>query len=190
MIWILQVLFSPLPTPALFTLIALGALTFLWVLSRPKPVLPPVDLNKQSVGIEVMLILLVGMDYFWQTCSKYQSILTLDISGNSHFCYTQPSLLCNSAVLCIEGKSYDTKRKRQKLLPTGLGVLFTRSPWLSLTFFLYYKCFLFVSWLMIDQDGRLHVTMQVVALNVSQGLFSNLQLNINLGNLENSSAYE
>uniref|UniRef100_A0A8C3LAY0 Arachidonate--CoA ligase n=1 Tax=Chrysolophus pictus TaxID=9089 RepID=A0A8C3LAY0_CHRPC len=52
MIWILQVLFSPLPTPALFTLIAFGALTFLWVLSRPKPVLPPVDLNKQSVGIE------------------------------------------------------------------------------------------------------------------------------------------
>ncbi|OXB82355.1 UNVERIFIED_CONTAM: hypothetical protein H355_009280 [Colinus virginianus] len=52
MIWILQVLFSPLPTPALFTLIALGALIFLWVISRPKPVLPPVDLNKQSVGIE------------------------------------------------------------------------------------------------------------------------------------------
>uniref|UniRef100_A0A8C3LHR7 Long-chain-fatty-acid--CoA ligase n=1 Tax=Chrysolophus pictus TaxID=9089 RepID=A0A8C3LHR7_CHRPC len=47
-----DVLFSPLPTPALFTLIAFGALTFLWVLSRPKPVLPPVDLNKQSVGIE------------------------------------------------------------------------------------------------------------------------------------------
>ncbi|XP_046776291.1 long-chain-fatty-acid--CoA ligase 5 isoform X1 [Gallus gallus] len=52
MIWILQVLFSPLPTPALFTLIAFGALIFLWVVSRPKPVLPPVDLNKQSVGIE------------------------------------------------------------------------------------------------------------------------------------------
>uniref|UniRef100_A0A8C9FMH7 Long-chain-fatty-acid--CoA ligase n=1 Tax=Pavo cristatus TaxID=9049 RepID=A0A8C9FMH7_PAVCR len=52
MIWILQVLFSPLPTPALFTLIAFGALIFLWVISRPKPVLPPVDLNKQSVGIE------------------------------------------------------------------------------------------------------------------------------------------
>ncbi|NXJ08442.1 ACSL5 ligase, partial [Odontophorus gujanensis] len=52
MIWILQVLFSPLPTPALFTLIAFGALIFLWVITRPKPVLPPVDLNKQSVGIE------------------------------------------------------------------------------------------------------------------------------------------
>ncbi|NXX51006.1 ACSL5 ligase, partial [Tricholaema leucomelas] len=52
MIWILQVLFSPLPTPALISLIAFGAGIFLWVISRPKPVLPPVDLNKQSVGIE------------------------------------------------------------------------------------------------------------------------------------------
>ncbi|XP_054238572.1 long-chain-fatty-acid--CoA ligase 5 [Indicator indicator] len=52
MIWILQVLFSPLPTPALISLIAFGAGIILWVISRPKPVLPPVDLNKQSVGIE------------------------------------------------------------------------------------------------------------------------------------------
>ncbi|KFV92532.1 PREDICTED: long-chain-fatty-acid--CoA ligase 5 isoform X1 [Fulmarus glacialis] len=52
MIWILQVLFSPLPTPALISLIVFGAGIFLWVISRPKPVLPPVDLNKQSVGIE------------------------------------------------------------------------------------------------------------------------------------------
>ncbi|NWH58722.1 ACSL5 ligase, partial [Geococcyx californianus] len=52
MIWILQVLFSPLPTPALISLIAFGACIFLWVISRPKPVLPPVDLNKQSIGIE------------------------------------------------------------------------------------------------------------------------------------------
>ncbi|NXW73875.1 long-chain-fatty-acid--CoA ligase 5 [Hirundo rustica] len=52
MIWILQVLFSPLPTPALISLITFGALIFLWVISRPKPLLPPVDLNKQSIGIE------------------------------------------------------------------------------------------------------------------------------------------
>ncbi|NXW03171.1 ACSL5 ligase, partial [Fregetta grallaria] len=52
MIWILQVLFSPLPTPALISLIVFGAVIFLWVISRPKPVLPPVDLNKQSIGIE------------------------------------------------------------------------------------------------------------------------------------------
>ncbi|XP_009568875.2 long-chain-fatty-acid--CoA ligase 5 [Cuculus canorus] len=52
MIWILQVLFSPLPTPALISLIAFGAGIFLWLISRPKPVWPPVDLNKQSVGIE------------------------------------------------------------------------------------------------------------------------------------------
>uniref|UniRef100_A0A8C0V7C3 Arachidonate--CoA ligase n=1 Tax=Cyanistes caeruleus TaxID=156563 RepID=A0A8C0V7C3_CYACU len=52
MIWILQVLFSPLPTPALISLITFGAVIFLWVISRPKPLLPPVDLNKQSIGIE------------------------------------------------------------------------------------------------------------------------------------------
>ncbi|XP_066047023.1 long-chain-fatty-acid--CoA ligase 5 [Chamaea fasciata] len=52
MIWILQVLFSPLPTPALISLIAFGSVLFLWVISRPKPLLPPVDLNKQSIGIE------------------------------------------------------------------------------------------------------------------------------------------
>ncbi|NXH88360.1 ACSL5 ligase, partial [Edolisoma coerulescens] len=52
MVWILQVLFSPLPTPALISLIAFGAVVFLWVISRPKPLLPPVDLNKQSIGIE------------------------------------------------------------------------------------------------------------------------------------------
>ncbi|NWU50833.1 ACSL5 ligase, partial [Dromas ardeola] len=52
MIWILQVLFSPLPTPALISLIVFGVGIFLWVISRPKPVLPPVDLNKQSIGVE------------------------------------------------------------------------------------------------------------------------------------------
>ncbi|NXY71129.1 ACSL5 ligase, partial [Glareola pratincola] len=52
MIWILQVLFSPLPTPALISLIVFGVGIFLWVISRPKPLLPPVDLNKQSVGVE------------------------------------------------------------------------------------------------------------------------------------------
>ncbi|NXN21452.1 ACSL5 ligase, partial [Nycticryphes semicollaris] len=52
MIWILQVLFSPLPTPALISLIVFGVGVFLWVISRPKPVLPPVDLNKQSIGVE------------------------------------------------------------------------------------------------------------------------------------------
>uniref|UniRef100_A0A8C3K2C0 Long-chain-fatty-acid--CoA ligase n=1 Tax=Calidris pygmaea TaxID=425635 RepID=A0A8C3K2C0_9CHAR len=55
-----EILFSPLPTPALISLIVFGAGIFLWVISRPKPVLPPVDLNKQSVGVEVILTLLVG----------------------------------------------------------------------------------------------------------------------------------
>ncbi|XP_060097656.1 long-chain-fatty-acid--CoA ligase 5 isoform X2 [Heteronotia binoei] len=52
MIWILQFLFSPLPTPALIGLVTFGASVFLWVISKPKPVAPPVPLNKQSVGTE------------------------------------------------------------------------------------------------------------------------------------------
>uniref|UniRef100_A0A8D0C273 Long-chain-fatty-acid--CoA ligase n=1 Tax=Salvator merianae TaxID=96440 RepID=A0A8D0C273_SALMN len=52
MIWILQLLFTPLPTPALIGLVTFGTTVFLWLITKPKPVLPPVDLNKQSVGIE------------------------------------------------------------------------------------------------------------------------------------------
>ncbi|XP_077205840.1 long-chain-fatty-acid--CoA ligase 5 [Paroedura picta] len=52
MIWILQFLFTPLPTPALIGLVTFGASVFLWVISKPKPVAPPVSLNKQSVGTE------------------------------------------------------------------------------------------------------------------------------------------
>nr|XP_006135061.1 long-chain-fatty-acid--CoA ligase 5 [Pelodiscus sinensis] len=52
MIWILQVLFSPLPTPALIGLFILGAIVILWVITRPKAITPPIDLDKQSVGIQ------------------------------------------------------------------------------------------------------------------------------------------
>ncbi|XP_003223478.1 long-chain-fatty-acid--CoA ligase 5 [Anolis carolinensis] len=52
MIWILQMLFSPLPTPALIGLITFGTTVFLWLITKPKPVAPPVDLNKQSIGTE------------------------------------------------------------------------------------------------------------------------------------------
>nr|XP_060624391.1 long-chain-fatty-acid--CoA ligase 5-like [Anolis sagrei ordinatus]XP_060624392.1 long-chain-fatty-acid--CoA ligase 5-like [Anolis sagrei ordinatus]XP_060624393.1 long-chain-fatty-acid--CoA ligase 5-like [Anolis sagrei ordinatus] len=52
MIWILQLLFSPLPTPALIGLITFGTTVFLWLITKPKPISPPVDLNKQSIGTE------------------------------------------------------------------------------------------------------------------------------------------
>ncbi|EMP39048.1 Long-chain-fatty-acid--CoA ligase 5, partial [Chelonia mydas] len=45
-------LFSPLPTPALIGLITLGATIFLWVITRPKTITPPIDLNNQSIGIQ------------------------------------------------------------------------------------------------------------------------------------------
>lgn len=53
MLFIFNFLFSPLPTPALICILTFGAVIFLWLVNRPQPALPHVDLNKQSVGIEV-----------------------------------------------------------------------------------------------------------------------------------------
>ncbi|XP_032736007.1 long-chain-fatty-acid--CoA ligase 5 isoform X1 [Lontra canadensis] len=52
MLFIFNFLFSPLPTPALVCILTFGVAIFLWLVSRPQPVLPLVDLNNQSVGIE------------------------------------------------------------------------------------------------------------------------------------------
>ncbi|XP_035883183.1 long-chain-fatty-acid--CoA ligase 5 isoform X2 [Phyllostomus discolor] len=52
MLFIFNFLFSPLPTPALICLLTFGAAIFLWLINRPYPVLPTVDLDNQSVGIE------------------------------------------------------------------------------------------------------------------------------------------
>ncbi|XP_068112669.1 long-chain-fatty-acid--CoA ligase 5 [Hyperolius riggenbachi] len=45
-------LFTPLPTPIIVALIAIGISAFIYVLSKPKSVYPPIDLNKQSIGTE------------------------------------------------------------------------------------------------------------------------------------------
>ncbi|XP_039632432.1 long-chain-fatty-acid--CoA ligase 5 isoform X1 [Polypterus senegalus] len=47
---LLQFFFTPLPTPAIVALFSFGALVLLWLLTQPKPVRPPVDLQRQSVG--------------------------------------------------------------------------------------------------------------------------------------------
>lgn len=52
MLFIFNFLFSPLPTPALICLLTFGAAVFLWLINRPHPTLPAVDLDNQSVGIE------------------------------------------------------------------------------------------------------------------------------------------
>ncbi|XP_078202617.1 long-chain-fatty-acid--CoA ligase 5 isoform X2 [Callithrix jacchus] len=52
MLFIFNFLFSPLPTPALICILTFGAAIFLWLITRPQPILPLLDLNKQSVGIE------------------------------------------------------------------------------------------------------------------------------------------
>ncbi|EFB23331.1 hypothetical protein PANDA_001417, partial [Ailuropoda melanoleuca] len=52
MLFIFNFLFSPLPTPALVCILTFGVAIFLWLINRPQPVLPFVDLNNQSVGME------------------------------------------------------------------------------------------------------------------------------------------
>lgn len=52
MIGILEFLFSPLPTPGLIGIFTIGITTFLWVVTRPKPVRSPIDLNKQTIGTQ------------------------------------------------------------------------------------------------------------------------------------------
>ncbi|XP_053439673.1 long-chain-fatty-acid--CoA ligase 5 [Nycticebus coucang] len=52
MLFIFNFLFSPLPTPALICILTFGAAIFLWLINRPQPALPLIDLNNQSVGIE------------------------------------------------------------------------------------------------------------------------------------------
>ncbi|XP_058154404.1 long-chain-fatty-acid--CoA ligase 5 [Dasypus novemcinctus] len=52
MLFIFNFLFSPLPTPALIFILTFGTAIFLWLINKPQPVPPPVDLDHQSVGIE------------------------------------------------------------------------------------------------------------------------------------------
>lgn len=51
--FIFQILFSPLPTSAIISLLALAAATLFYLNSRPSPMRSPVDLLCQTVGIKV-----------------------------------------------------------------------------------------------------------------------------------------
>lgn len=51
--FLFEFLFSPLPTSALVFLFGLGAVALTYLNSMPKPLRPPVDLNRQTVGIAV-----------------------------------------------------------------------------------------------------------------------------------------
>nr|XP_046233496.1 long-chain-fatty-acid--CoA ligase 5 [Scatophagus argus]XP_046233498.1 long-chain-fatty-acid--CoA ligase 5 [Scatophagus argus] len=50
--FLFQLLFSPLPTSAIISLLALAAATLFYLNTRPSPVRSPIDLNHQSVGIK------------------------------------------------------------------------------------------------------------------------------------------
>ncbi|KAK9530069.1 hypothetical protein VZT92_011602 [Zoarces viviparus] len=49
---LLELLFSPLPLPAIFTLFAVAAATLLYLNTRPNPLRTAVDLNSQTLGIK------------------------------------------------------------------------------------------------------------------------------------------
>ncbi|CAN9508741.1 unnamed protein product [Ophioblennius macclurei] len=49
---LLQWLFSPLPTPVVFSLLALAAVTLYLLNTRPSPLRSPADLQRQSLGIK------------------------------------------------------------------------------------------------------------------------------------------
>lgn len=51
-----QVLFSPLPTPAIVSLFALAAAVLFYLNTRPCPIHTPVDLKHQTVGIKVRTV--------------------------------------------------------------------------------------------------------------------------------------
>uniref|UniRef100_A0A3P9JXU4 Long-chain-fatty-acid--CoA ligase n=1 Tax=Oryzias latipes TaxID=8090 RepID=A0A3P9JXU4_ORYLA len=50
--FIFHLLFSPLPIPIIFSLIALGVVTLFYLSSRPNPISSPADLHCQTVGIK------------------------------------------------------------------------------------------------------------------------------------------
>ncbi|XP_028991187.1 long-chain-fatty-acid--CoA ligase 5 [Betta splendens] len=50
--FVLHVLFSPLPTPAVISLLAVAAATLFYLNTRPSPVRSPIDLQRQSLGIK------------------------------------------------------------------------------------------------------------------------------------------
>ncbi|KAM8923821.1 long-chain-fatty-acid--CoA ligase 5 [Pelodytes ibericus] len=52
MLCCLSFLLTPLSTPVLVALFTVGISAFIYVLTKPKPVYPPIDLNKQSVGTQ------------------------------------------------------------------------------------------------------------------------------------------
>ncbi|KAM4714933.1 long-chain-fatty-acid--CoA ligase 5 [Anableps anableps] len=49
---IFQLLFSPLPTPVVLSLIAVGVATLFYLNARPGPLRSPADLNRQTVGVK------------------------------------------------------------------------------------------------------------------------------------------
>ncbi|MEQ2280718.1 Long-chain-fatty-acid--CoA ligase 5, partial [Ameca splendens] len=50
--FIFQLLFSPLPTPVVISVIAIGVATLFYLNTRPSPLRSPADLNRQSLGVK------------------------------------------------------------------------------------------------------------------------------------------
>ncbi|XP_053269241.1 long-chain-fatty-acid--CoA ligase 5 [Pleuronectes platessa] len=89
--FLFQVLFSPLPTSAIFSLLALAAATLFYLNTRPSPLRAPADLQHQTLGIKDgarKTALLEGSDNLISCCDEDARTLYevfqrgLRVSGN------------------------------------------------------------------------------------------------------------
>ncbi|KAG8551300.1 hypothetical protein GDO81_004056 [Engystomops pustulosus] len=86
----LSFLFTPLPTSAIVTLLAIGLTAFFYVLTKPKPVHPPINLKKQSIGTQggarrsVLLKDETLMSYYYEDAKTLYEVFMrgLRVSGN------------------------------------------------------------------------------------------------------------
>ncbi|KAM4636503.1 long-chain-fatty-acid--CoA ligase 5 [Discoglossus pictus] len=88
----LSFLFTPLPTPALIGLFTIGISAFIYVLSKPKAVHPPIDLKKQSIGTQggarrcALLKDDTLMSYYYEDAKTLYEVFMrgLRVSGNGN----------------------------------------------------------------------------------------------------------
>uniref|UniRef100_A0A8C2APL3 Long-chain-fatty-acid--CoA ligase n=1 Tax=Cyprinus carpio TaxID=7962 RepID=A0A8C2APL3_CYPCA len=67
--FLFEFLFTPLSTSGLVFLFSLAAVALVHINSRPKPLQPPTDLNRQTVGVAVSVIFLIYLEFQYLECA-------------------------------------------------------------------------------------------------------------------------
>ncbi|MEQ2178278.1 hypothetical protein GOODEAATRI_012392 [Goodea atripinnis] len=102
--FIFQLLFSPLPTPVVISVIAVGVATLFYLNTRPSPLRSPADLNRQSLGVKWIIGELACYTYSMVAVPLYdtlgpEALVFIINQGNWSF-----TLLSNAAN-CRDGVS-------------------------------------------------------------------------------------